>query len=578
MKLSLICLAFAFVLATSGVSEAQAPPSGPTASAPAFIRLDGELKTATGEARTGAVTLVVSLYAGPGDTAALWAEAQPVTLDAAGRYTVFAGATQADGLPREFFASNVAQWIGVAVQGEPEQPRVRMLSVPYAVSAGNADTLGGVPVTDFVMTENLKESVKKALDGDTEAAGGGGGAGDPTTMGTSGRIAKFDGTGLPANVIDSVIAESGGNIGIGTTTPANVLVVSNGGAAGMEFQPSTGSFLAFNRATSAYTPFSINGSTITFAISGLPKFTMDASGSVGLNTTTPQNNFVVSNAGAAGLEFGASTGTVLSYNRTTSAYAPLLFNASAVSVATVGSTRITVDGTGNVGIGTTSPNNALVVSNGGAAGMEFAPSTGSFLAYNRATSAYAPFSFNGSTITFSVSGAPAATINASGNIGIGTTTPTAKLQVVGDVVVSGNIGAKYQDVAEWVETGEPLEVGTVVIVAVGEVDQVVPSVRAYDTRVAGAVSRQPGLILGERGDSKSLIAQSGRVRIKVDATFGAIKPGDLLVTSPTPGHAMRSKPMKIGGQLLHRPGTLVGKALEGLPGGKGEILVLLTLQ
>jgi hypothetical protein len=210
--------------------------------------------------------------------------------------------------------------------------------------------------------------------------------------------------------------------------------------------------------------------------------------------------------------------------------------------------------------------------------MEFAPSTGSFLAYNRATSAYAPFSFNGSTITFSVSGAPAATINASGNIGIGTTTPTAKLQVVGDVVVSGNIGAKYQDVAEWVETGEPLEVGTVVIVAVGEVDQVVPSVRAYDTRVAGAVSRQPGLILGERGDSKSLIAQSGRVRIKVDATFGAIKPGDLLVTSPTPGHAMRSKPMKIGGQLLHRPGTLVGKALEGLPNGKGEILVLLTLQ
>jgi hypothetical protein len=107
---------------------------------------------------------------------------------------------------------------------------------------------------------------------------------------------------------------------------------------------------------------------------------------------------------------------------------------------------------------------------------------------------------------------------------------------------------------------------------------VAPSSGAYDTRVAGAVSRQPGLVLGEPGDTKSLIAQSGRVRVKVDATYGAVKRGDLLVTSPTPGYAMRSKPVKVGGQWLHRPGTLLGKALESLPKGKGEILVLLTLQ
>jgi hypothetical protein len=41
---------------------------------------------------------------------------------------------------------------------------------------------------------------------------------------------------------------------------------------------------------------------------------------------------------------------------------------------------------------------------------------------------------------------------------------------------------------------------------------------------------------------------------------------------------MRSRPMRIGNQTLHRPGTLLGKALEALPTGKGEILVLLTLQ
>jgi hypothetical protein len=71
-----------------------------------------------------------------------------------------------------------------------------------------------------------------------------------------------------------------------------------------------------------------------------------------------------------------------------------------------------------------------------------------------------------------------------------------------------------------------------------------------------------------------MVAQSGRVRVKADASYGAIQIGDLLVTSPTEGYAMRSRPRR----SMHRPGTLLGKALEALPDGKGEILVLLTLQ
>ena len=59
---------------------------------------------------------------------------------------------------------------------------------------------------------------------------------------------------------------------------------------------------------------------------------------------------------------------------------------------------------------------------------------------------------------------------------------------------------------------------------------------------------------------------------KADASYGAIKIGDLLVTSPTPGYAMRSKPMRVGKQEMHRPGTLLGKALEALHDGKGDIL------
>ena len=166
-----------------------------------------------------------------------------------------------------------------------------------------------------------------------------------------------------------------------------------------------------------------------------------------------------------------------------------------------------------------------------------------------------------------------------GRVGIGMTAASAAYTLdVAGTIHGTNVIATYQDVAEWVPAAEEMAPGTVVVVQSGSLNTVSLSRRAYDTSVAGVVSAQPGVILGVAAPSKALVATTGRVKVRVDASHGRIDAGDLLVTSDRPGVAMRSEPIDLGGAKLHRPGTLIGKALEPLAGGEGEILVLLSLQ
>lgn len=157
-------------------------------------------------------------------------------------------------------------------------------------------------------------------------------------------------------------------------------------------------------------------------------------------------------------------------------------------------------------------------------------------------------------------------------------TVNGAVQINGKLTATQVLGAVYQDVAEWVPAAGKLPAGTVVVLNLEKNNEVQASDHAYDTAVAGVVSEMPGLILGVESPSKAQVATTGRVHVKVDATRHAIKVGDLLVTSDKPGVAMVSEPVDIGGIRLHRPGTLIGKALQPLASGEGEILVLLSLQ
>jgi hypothetical protein len=153
------------------------------------------------------------------------------------------------------------------------------------------------------------------------------------------------------------------------------------------------------------------------------------------------------------------------------------------------------------------------------------------------------------------------------------------VELEGDLAMSGAVRTLGRDCAEAFDlaedcTGEP---GTVLIA--GEDGRLSACSAAYDKAVVGIVSGagedQPGIVLGGgRPDAQGCapIALIGRAWCKVDAGYGAITVGDMLTTSPTPGHAMKAA------DPARAPGSIIGKALQSIPDGCGMVPVLVTLQ
>lgn len=136
------------------------------------------------------------------------------------------------------------------------------------------------------------------------------------------------------------------------------------------------------------------------------------------------------------------------------------------------------------------------------------------------------------------------------------------------------------DIAEPFHMSHPEELpkGAVVVIDEENPGRLKMSSEPYDTRVAGIISGangvQPGLALHQQGkiEGGQNVALTGRAYALADATQGAIKPGDLLTTSGTPGHVMRAS------DSGRRSGAVLGKAMTSLKDGKGLVLVLVGLQ
>lgn len=157
-----------------------------------------------------------------------------------------------------------------------------------------------------------------------------------------------------------------------------------------------------------------------------------------------------------------------------------------------------------------------------------------------------------------------------------------KLRVDGDIDCYGDIKLVGADLAEQFDLvgRRRAEPGAVVVLDGGNTVRI--SDKPYDTRVAGVVSGagdyRPGLVLDNRtpdpgvANTRVPLALTGKVWVLVDAEEMEVRCGDLLTTSPTPGHAMRATdPMRAFGAVL-------GKALDNLPRGRGPIRALVALQ
>jgi hypothetical protein len=190
--------------------------TAPTA-VPALVPYSGEAVGSDGTVLTGETSITFQVFKDEQGGEPLFVETQSVALDPTGRYKVQLGASMTSGIPIQLFSSGEARWLEVQVAGQASKPRVLLVSVPYAFKAADAATLGGLPASAYALAGNKAAVASPA--GVTPNAD----SAVTTTGGTAGYIPDFSGA---ATIVDSpIFVTTGGNVGVGTTTPADNFVV-----------------------------------------------------------------------------------------------------------------------------------------------------------------------------------------------------------------------------------------------------------------------------------------------------------------------------------------------------------------
>jgi hypothetical protein len=253
MRTSFVLRMLVLVCMLVGAGASSAQQSAAQTAVPRLVQFSGVLKDAGARPVAGVSSVTFAIYAEQEGGAALWSETQNVLADTNGHYSIVLGAATSGGFPVELFGTGQSRWLGVSIARQPEMPRILMASVPYALKAGDAETLGGLPAAAYVTTQQLEASNARPATtfinggGSTVIATPGVATSPASSVSTTGANSDVEqssviqanptGSGttdyIPlwtsgSNLGNSLLFQTGGKMGIGTTSPAATLDINGG--------------------------------------------------------------------------------------------------------------------------------------------------------------------------------------------------------------------------------------------------------------------------------------------------------------------------------------------------------------
>ncbi len=288
------CFKTLFVLiliVCSGAIEvsAQQTPKVAAYSIPALIQFGGVLVDVNGKPMTGTVGVTFAVYKNQEGGAPLWVETQNVQPNKAGHYSVTLGATASTGLPGDLFVQwrSALDW-SASCKGKTSSPRVMLLSVPYAMKAGDAATIGGLPPSAFVLS-----GPSSGVDSTSSRVSPS--ASDINALTGTGKKNYLPVWTSPTALGNSVLFQSGKGskalVGFNTTTPGSMLDVNGSGTIrGLFTLPATGTATAssaFNSQPQDFTASVFNSSTNT----AVPQTFQWQTEPIGNNTSNATGSF-----------------------------------------------------------------------------------------------------------------------------------------------------------------------------------------------------------------------------------------------------------------------------------------------
>lgn len=214
---------FACILTMSvfhAAAQSGDPQSAPElqSGVPGWFSFSGTLKDSTGRPVASVTEVTFAIYSDAEGGDALWTEKQNVSPEEQGRFTVLLGTTKSGGVPVDLFTRSEPRWLGIEGPGLAEQPRVLLVSVPYALRAADAQTLAGRPASDYALASAPASEAAVNAGAASKASPQ---TSSITGSGKPGYLPQFL---TPSTLGDSLLFQSGGTLNLGgnlTLAPLN---------------------------------------------------------------------------------------------------------------------------------------------------------------------------------------------------------------------------------------------------------------------------------------------------------------------------------------------------------------------